>query len=248
MHSKQFIVGCAKVLLIASIGLVASPLHAQPWVIGNAVSVNNGELLYRELHYRIDTSALISERVEYVSPSGELLVRKTLDGSRSLITPNVEQNDLRTGTQFAINDAGDSLNTRYQRGGETSATKRIEKGDRLVVDAGFDPYVRAHWEALKAGDAIRAEFFVPARLDTVGISIRKTDAEQCAAITAEVLCLVVRPAGFLRLVGWFVDPLYLAYAQGSQNLLLYRGISNLLDANGKSQDVLIRYEYATPAS
>ena len=80
------------------------------------------------------------------------------------------------------------------------------------------------------------------------ISIRKTDDEQCAAITSSTLCLVVRPAGILRLVGWLVEPLYLAYEQGSQRLMMYRGISNLLDENGESQNVLIRYQYANTAS
>ena len=246
MHSKPDFSRCTIVLLTVSLALLASPLHAQPQIVGSAVSSDNGQLLYRELHYRDDAAALISERVEYVSPSGELLVEKNLDGSRSAITPNVEQNDLRTGTRFTITSTDNGIEALYQRGGESAKTQRVDKDEQLVIDAGFDPYVRAHWQTLAAGEAIRAEFFVPARLDTVKISIRQTDAAQCAAITSPTMCLVVRPAGFLRLVGWLVDPLYLAYGQDSQRLLLYRGISNLLDAEGASQDVLIRYEYAKP--
>ena len=247
MHKRQIVSRSAKTWLITAISLLASTVHAQAWIVGDAVSADNGELLYRELHYRGDASVLMSERVEYLSPTGELLVEKTLDGSRSVITPNVAQRDLRTGTRFSISNIGDGFDTLYQRGGETSSTKRINKDEELVFDAGFDPYVRAHWDALWAGDAIRADFFVPARLDTVKISMRRTDSEQCAAVTSDALCIVVRPAGILRLVGWLVDPLYLAYGQGSQRLLMYRGISNLLDANGESQDVLIRYQYDNPA-
>lgn len=247
MTNKPIILRYAKHWLIATLTILATPLQAEPWIVGNAVSAANGQLLYKELHYQSDTATLLSARVEYVSPSGELLVEKTLDGSRSPVIPAVEQNDLRTGTRFSISDSGDAVDTLYQRGGEAVQSKRLDKDEQLVIDAGFDPYVRTHWEALRRGDAVRAEFFVPARLDTVKISIRRTDDEQCAAIPSATLCLVVRPAGMLRLVGWFVDPLYLAYAQDSQRLLLYRGISNLLDADGASQDVLIRYEYANPA-
>ncbi len=248
MLSKSNFSYCATRLLVALSALIAMPLHAQPWIVGDAASVDSGELLYQEKHYRSDASALLSDRVEYVAPTGEVLVEKSLNGARSFITPEVEQNDLRSGTRFSVSDNGNSLDVRYQRGGQNSESKRIEKEERLVVDAGFDPYVRAHWEALSAGETIRAEFFVPARLDTVKISIRKTDDEQCAAITSSTLCLVVRPAGILRLVGWLVEPLYLAYEQGSQRLMMYRGISNLLDENGDSQNVLIRYQYANAAS
>tara|TARA_R110001606_G_scaffold369162_4_gene525117 strand:- start:105 stop:851 length:747 start_codon:yes stop_codon:yes gene_type:complete len=247
MRSKKGFCYCAKQMLVTASALIALPLHAQPWIVGEAASVESGELLYQELHYRSDALALLSDRVEYVAPSGELLVEKSLNGARSFITPEVEQNDLRSGTRFSVNDNGDSLEVRYQRAGQSLVSKRIEKEERLVVDAGFDPYVRANWEALSTGEAIRAEFFVPARLDTVRISIRQTDAEQCAAISSSALCLVVRPAGILRLVGWLIDPLYLAYEQDSQRLLMYRGISNLLDENGEPQNVLIRYQYANPA-
>ena len=236
-----------RIFSFATFGFFASTLHAQPWVVGNAVSAQTGELLYRELHYRSDKSAPISEQVEYVSPSGELLVKKTLDAAHSPQMPNVEQRDFRTGTRFSINDIGAGFDVYYQRDGDREVTGHIDKDEQLVVDAGFDPYVRSHWEELSSGEAIRAEFFVPARLDTVKISIRRTDPEQCASIPSAALCLSVRPAGLLRLVGWFVDPLYLAYAEGSQRLLMYKGISNLLDAEGESQDVLIRYQYADPA-
>lgn len=247
VFKKQFVFTPWSILLFASMAMLTSPLQAQPWVVGNAESAEDGELLYKELHYRSDPQAAVSERVEYVDSAGELLVQKSLEVVVSPVTPNVEQRDLRTGTQFSVTDVGTGLEVHYQRGGERGETQRIDKGERLVVDAGFDPYVRSHWEALSAGEAIQADFFVPARLDTVKISIRKTDAQQCQSVATSALCLVVRPAGILRLVGWLVDPLYLAYEQGSKRLLMYRGISNLLDAEGESQDVLIRYVYSNSA-
>jgi hypothetical protein len=151
MLNERNIAQSAKRYIIASLVLLAWPAQAQPWIVGDAASAENGELLYRELHYRSDAAALLSERVEYVSPAGELLVQKTLDSSLSPITPNVEQSDLRSGTRFSVSDIGDALDSSYQRSDESMATKRLDKNERLVVDAGFDPYVRAHWEALWAG-------------------------------------------------------------------------------------------------
>lgn len=73
--------------------------------------------------------------------------------------------------------------------------------------------------------------------------LSKRSFAYCAA-----LCLVVRPAGILRLVGKLIDPLYLAYKQDTQWLLMYRAISNFHDENGESQNVLNRYQYANMAS
>ena len=47
----------------------------------------------------------------------------------------------------------------------------------------------------------------------------------------------------LRIASWFVEPLRLAYDLEQQRLLMYRGLSNLLDARGKPQDVLVLFEY-----
>lgn len=237
-----------KVLLIGILSVHSCALQAETWIIGNAASAISGEHLYTERHYKSDATALISERVEYVSASGELIVEKALNGTISPITPEVMQTDLRTGTRFSIRDAGNSLDTHYQRVGEAGETEKIRKDEQLVIDAGFDPYVRRHWQALQNGKPIGADFFVPARMDTVRVSISKVEAEHCALIAIETLCLVVRPAGILRLVGWLVEPLYLAYGQDTQRLLMYRGISNLLDDNGKSQNVVIQYQYANANS
>jgi hypothetical protein len=47
----------------------------------------------------------------------------------------------------------------------------------------------------------------------------------------------------LRVVSWFVEPLRLAYDLEQQRLLMFRGLSNLLDARGEPQDVLVLFEY-----
>ncbi len=240
---------CLRLFLSSGLALANGNLNAaDPWLIGSATNSEDGTLLYQEWHFRSDNDVLLSERVEYRTPTGALLVQKTLAAGDSLWTPSVEQSDLRTGTRFFVRNLDDSITAGYQRGASNLKTDRLKKTEDLVIDAGFDPYVRNHWQALQGGETVQAQFYVPAQMDTVKISIRATDPAQCADLEEQSLCLVVRPAGILRVLGWFVDPLYLAYAQDSQRLLMYRGISNLLDDDGQSQNVLIRYQYLDQAS
>ena len=88
-----------------------------------------------------------------------------------------------------------------------------------------------------------ADFLVPARLDKVRIGISRTDTEDCAQPEGEVHCFLIRPAGFLRVVSWFVDPIAIGYDPQSQRLRVFNGISNLRDEQGESRNALITFEY-----
>ncbi len=232
-------------LLACGLGCVAATnAYAElPWIKGNAYEASSKQKLYTELHYRASPEATVSARVEYVDQSQELIVAKTLEYSDSLATPAIEQIDYRNATKIFTRNTNAGVEVGYQRQGEPLRSSEIQRSERLVIDAGFDAYVREHWEALQAGRTVRGEFLVPARLDTVNIGISKTDLDDCEPSIEEALCLTVRPAGFLRVLTWFVDPLILAYDEQTQRLIQYKGISNLLDDEGNTQDVLITYEY-----
>ena len=115
--------------------------------------------------------------------------------------------------------------------------------ESIVVDAGFDPFVRKHWDRLINGDSVSAGMLVPSRLDTVRVSLTKTEPRYCDHAAVDVHCFVIRPAGMLRAVGWLVDPIYIGYGQQSQQLEVFNGISNLRDDNGEPQNVLITFDY-----
>ncbi len=215
-----------------------------PWVTGTALSVNDGSVLYRELHYLAPTTEPLSGRIEYVAHDERLIARKQMDYSRSFFAPAVEQLDLRTQTRFFTRYAQNNLQAGFQRGGGVLESRTLAPSNELVIDAGFDPFVRYHWEALQAGRSVGARFYVPSRLDSVRINVIPVAAQDCAQAGDNLLCLMVRPAGLLRVVGWFLDPLLLAYDLESRRLLMFKGTSNLADDEGQPQSVMILYEYA----
>lgn len=215
-----------------------------PWVTGTAISATNASVLYREFHYPADTQEPLSGRIEYIATDERLIARKQVDYSRSLTAPAVEQLDLRTQTRFSTRYVEDTLHADFQRGGEALQTQTYIAPADLVIDAGFDTYVRNHWPALLDGRSIGARFHVPSRLEAVRVSINPVDRQECAQAGGDILCLLVRPAGLLRVAGWFLEPLYLAYDLATRRLMMFKGTSNLADDEGRPQSVVILYEYS----
>ncbi len=222
----------------------SAALASTPWTVGTAFKVEDGSVAYRELHYPAPGLPGLSSRVEYQDASGRTIVSKSLNFSRSVTAPAIDQLDQRTGTRVFTRHADGSLEAGYQRDAEAQLrTDSVRLAPDLIVDAGFDPFVRSQWQRLTAGESVKASFFLPARMDTITVSIAPVPREECEQAPGEVLCLVVKPAGMLRVVGWFVEPLRLAYDIEQQRLQMFRGVSNLLDDEGRPQDVVVLFEY-----
>jgi len=210
--------------LLASCLLILSPLalasgELDLYVVGDAFDDTGNILLYREMH-RCDgprTQCVI----DYLDPAEAPLARKELDYSNSPHAPDVElENLLAQITRSASGAAAES---------------------ELVVDAGFDNYVRTRWYDLDSGSAISFPFLVLGRDDPLAMRAVRSE-KSCAD---EALCLEVAPeAWFLRLL---VPPIELTYERETRRLLRYRGIGNLRDAQGNSRQVDIRYRYTPMA-
>lgn len=234
-----------RLLAALLMSLLYSASHAStPWTTGTAYSVAEGRVAYRELHYAAPGQTGLSSRVDYLDAGGQVIVSKQLDFSRSATAPAIDQIDLRTQTRVFTRYEEERLHAGYQRDADSPLrTDTLRPSPDLIVDAGFDPYVRSQWDTLTAGRTVTASFFVPSRLDTITVSIAPVAREECAQVQGDVLCLLVKPAGLLRVVSWFVDPLRLAYDMKERRLLMFRGLSNLLDEQGQAQDVLVLFEY-----
>lgn len=189
------------------------------YVVGDAFDDTGNTLLYREVH-RCD-GAKTQCVIDYLDPAEARLARKALDYRNSPHAPDVElENLLANVTKSASGSANEN---------------------QLVIDAGFDNYVRTRWYDLDSGEAVTFPFLMLGRDDPLEMRAVRSE-EVCAE---EALCLEVAPeAWFLRLL---VPPIELTYERETRRLLRYRGIGNLRDAEGNSPQVDIRYRY-TPVS
>jgi hypothetical protein len=197
---------------------LAGPAHAAR-VIGEARDLRSGDLLYKELHSCEPGGILCS--VAYVDDSGAVIAEKTIDYSRDDIAPQLLISDYRNQRELVINAAAEA---------------------GLVVDAGFDNFIRNNWQTLGDSGTVNFNFLVPGRDKALRMRARQAQSDECETGT---LCLEVGLDNWL--LGALTDPILLTYSRDSRRLLRYRGISNLASNDGQSQMVDIRYIYSATA-
>ncbi|HWW21391.1 MAG TPA: hypothetical protein VNZ06_11340, partial [Steroidobacteraceae bacterium] len=105
-----------------------------------------------------------------------------------------------------------------------------------VIDAGFDAFVREHWNDLTTPGVAPLPFLVPSELRFVDFSAKKLRDEQIRG----------RDVSWFRLKldGWyaFVLPhIDVAYDTQNHDLFEYRGLSNIRGNGNHNLDVTIQF-------
>ncbi|MEX0739939.1 MAG: hypothetical protein WD071_11415 [Pseudohongiella sp.] len=234
--------------LVAVCPAAAATDETQPWAIGTAWSTDKSEILYREVHFAGDPDHDLTTRVEYRRDNDEVFAEKDIDYSVSTTAPAISQidhrNQARIVTRHPNPEPGPVVELEVRpHDSDEIRTQAFDYEDGLIIDAGFDPFIREHWDRLAEGRRVTTDFLVPARMDTVHISISKTDNSECNFPSQNMHCFVIKPAGLLRMVSWFVDPIRIAYDTESRRLLMFEGVSNLRDDAGEPRNALIHFEY-----
>ncbi len=201
----------------------AGPAQASTAVIGEARGLEAGDFRYTEHHACSPDGR--SCTVEYRDSSGEVFARKAVDFGDGLHSPSLVLEDFRRGLTREVED-------RF--------------GEDVVVDAGFDHYVRSRWDELAAGEEVKFSFLPAGRDEPLTMSARRDDERDC---DPQALCLVISLD--MWLISLLVDPIRLVY-DDRRRLTQFAGVSNITTAEGDSQSVEINYRYlgewAAPAS
>ena len=235
------------------------------FVEGRAYDKRSGEWVYSETHYcNSDRDAC---RIVYSSPDGVPIVEKVLDYSVSSSAPDFKQFDLRNEQLLAAKLDGDSARFAQQRlpaaqwqGFATALSSfagAVAASEQLVIDAGFDNYVRSRWDELSGGDKVRFDFALPSRASSLPMVARRKPAAVCNAAGEKLessgvpatngeqgLCLEIAPANWL--ISSFVSPIRLEYDVTNRQLQSFAGMSNIPDEQGRSHRVYIVYDYPGP--
>lgn len=225
------------VFLLSLSNFASAMDKVNPLVVGSAYDVNTGALLYTETH---ETRSLKEHIVTYREVSGEVFATKAIQYSHSFLVPNFYQMNKRNGEVIDVKaEANDLLLVNYQASENSKVkSKQIKMNNRLIVDAGFDNFVRNYWNNLAKGDDLSVDFLAPTRQIIAPFKIEKTS---CKEEEKAALCLTMSPdAWWLKLV---VDPIYLAYDLQTRNLKRYVGRGNISEKNGDYLTVDIHYQY-----
>jgi hypothetical protein len=191
---------------------------------GEARDVAGGKLLYEEHHLLRDAGDAAARRlVLYRCPSGQLFARKLVEYGTTPAAPAFTLDDGRFGYREGVRRDGDTLQAFVRE--EGSAPERsapIASAPNLVIDAGFDEFVRANWEALVAGETRAVEFVVPSRLGALGFKLRRIDQVQIDGESASRFRLSLG-----GMIGWFAPDIDVSYRDSDRRLMRFEGLTNI---------------------
>jgi hypothetical protein len=195
--------------------------------VGDAYAPDSGQLLYREVHI------VGPERqvVQYQCPDGKVFARKLLEGGPTVIGPDFSFVDARTGDAEGVRSKGSARSVYAKRGAGQEVTKPLPDKKEGVIDAGFDVYVRTHWENVgKPGDGI--PFLLPARF--AYYNVRLIDGQTSGGVRRMTM----------KLDAWYAfaaPTVVLSYSTADRTLRRFEGMGSIRGDNGKLRAVRIEF-------
>jgi hypothetical protein len=231
-HTGRYIAG------LAAFGVTGGCIAGQ-YYQGYAYAAGNDQLLYRESHWLYTENEVEHRLVLYSCPDGAAFVRKRVSTAPGRTTPDVDLFDARLGYREGVR----TLDGRREVFAQTNARSPERRASlpsppppNAVIDAGFDAFVREHWDALSGSGVAPLPFLVPSELRYLDFSAR-------------LLRDQATPGGELRwfrlqLASWYgfaLPHIDVAYDIRTRELREYRGVSNIRDGDGRNVSVTIRF-------
>ncbi|MGI8561367.1 MAG: hypothetical protein ACR2J7_08035 [Luteimonas sp.] len=208
-------------------------------VQGDARDPASERLLYREDHLlRRDDDVPVERVVLYRCPDGTAFARKRVDYRDSRIAPAFSLVDARDGYREGLRRTGDKVS--IYSGKRSAPLQGDTRGVALVADAGFDEFLRKHWDALHAQDSLPIRFAVPSHVRDLKFNVRSLGRGTVAGVPVQTFQLKL--GGLLALVSPRID---VAYHAGDRSLRRYTGLTNIRSNDGKPLEA--RIDFANPA-
>jgi hypothetical protein len=233
-------------LLLVTASFTPQSVAADAHYVGTAYANDSHAVLYKEEHFVFDNHGQRTRLVLYRCPSGEPFARKWVHDIAGAEAPNFDLVDARTGYREGVLGKP-GARTVYTQAGDHATVHFDSLPDRPneVIDAGFDAYVRQHWDALGINRKTSVAFVVPSRLGYV--DLRLADADKGTMDGQSIRRLRLSMDAWYGFAAPAID---LTYDSVDRRLLRFEGISNIRDASGKNQRVIIQFprsaELATP--
>jgi hypothetical protein len=227
----------AALTLFASGWLAAAPESLL--VTGIATHPDNRQPAYSEHH----TITREHHSVRYLGTDESLLASKQLDYTQGYNTPVYTLEDMRFARQTgSLWQDGAFVVFQQEKSGKRHE-KTFAPGSQLVIDAGFDHFIRSHWAALVAGEVLPFTFVVADPLVALDMQLQQIPAaDSLIADKRDDYRYFVANSSH-RLISWAIPEIHVAYDEKEKLLRIYQGLSNITDGNDKRQNVLIRYTY-----
>ena len=207
---------------------------------GYAYVAGNKEFVYVEQFTdKILNGKHVETRTKYYNTANELIAERSLNFERSRFAPDFKTEDLRSGYIEGAEVKGQKVRL-FFRSNKTSEVKEktIEIPQPMIIDGGFNQFIKAHWKELEAGESLVFNFAVPSRLDY--FSMRATKVE----LIKDKMTVRIEPDK--RIMRWLAPAIMVQYDLNTKRITSYEGISNISDDSGHSFFIHLKYPEKGP--
>lgn len=235
-------------VLTCTVALAGTAAAAQPTskdgvrlLQGKAYATSDGHLMYLESHWLYDDAGTPARLVLYRCPDGKPFARKRLHQDGNPQAPDFVMDDARTGYQEGVRRKGDHRVVFVRNSHDAvEKTAPLDESPLPVIDAGFDAYIRAHWDSLGTGDHDSVPFLLPSRLGTLTFKVsRQADG------TVEGRSARRYRLSLSSWIGFALPHIDVAYDAQSRQLLRFTGIANVRGAGGNNVRARIVFDPAS---
>lgn len=204
--------------------LAATTVQAEAGYVGEAREPASGTLLYEEHHLLRPGAAAPRERlVLYRCPDGAAFARKHVDYAHARAAPEFALEDVRFGYREGVRRDAQGLQA-FVRPAASQAERRARLPDatHVVIDAGFDEFVRQHWDRLVRDETLPLDFVVPSRLGSFGFKLRRAGVDRIDGAPATRFRLSLG-----GLLGLFAADIEVSYRDSDRRLRRFEGLTNI---------------------
>lgn len=196
--------------------------------VGYAYTEDSNNLLYtEEFTDRFIDGKHLETTTDYFDPSHKKIAQRLLDFRQSRYAPNFKTEDLRSGYMEGAEVVGNKLKLFNRKDKDSRINEKIMSIPQpVVVDGGFNQFIKSNWSKLEKGEVIAFNFAIPARLDYFTLRAVKIES------TATEMKVRVEPdKAILR---WIVSPIIVKYSTDTRRIMSYEGQSNISDEKGNN--------------
>lgn len=210
-------------------------------IVGIAQSPS-GQFLYCEQIEQPSEHVLI---VNYIY-DGKKFAEKKINYTGNPATPLIYQKDFRSGEVRQAEISQQTIELHYQENShKKSEQANIPLADVDVIDAGFDYFVRQHWDELQTGKVLPVNFASMPHLKVLPLRVSAQPLTKCAIKSEQEnkhFCFLVEiDNALLRLL---LGNIKLTYDQ-QHRLTNFKGVVNIEDDKATTQIAKISYYYHT---
>lgn len=217
----------ARPVLVLAACALALPATAMERYVGTAYARGGDAVLYREVHLGDASRQLIV----FQCPDGKAFARKRLQAGTMPTQPDFDFTDARNGYEEGVRGDGARRVAYVHRIGGQRSEQPLTVPPDAVIDAGFDAFLRAHWDQV-VGRGASAPFlmtgkgkFFPVKVVASGRDGPERRIE-------------------LKLDAWYgfaAPTIGVSYTEATRHLRRYEGPGTIRDERGKPVDVRIEF-------